>query len=96
MVDKAGGFRSKTRHKLQKRARDRGKVSITKMLQKFSKGDRVLIKQEPAVHKGMPHPKYKSKVGTVVKTQGKCYVVAIKDGGKTKYMISAPVHLVKC
>lgn len=93
MTQRSGRFRKKTRHKLRKHPRDRGKVSIRKLLQEFNVGERVRIIQEPAVHKGMPHPRFKNLVGTIVRKQGRAYVVAIKDKNKPKEVISAPVHL---
>ena len=80
---------------MRKKPRDRGKVSITRIMQKFQKGDKVLLFQEPAVHKGMPHPKYKGKVGTITEKQGKAYKVKIKDGNKIKIILSTAVHLRK-
>ncbi len=94
MTTRQGRFRKNTRHKLQKRARDRGKVSITKQLQEFKIGDKVRVMHEPAVHKGMPHPHFKNSVGSVVRKQGDCYVVSLKDKNMKKEVISAPVHLV--
>jgi len=95
MVQRPGGFRAKTRFALQKRARDRGKVSTTKLMQQFKVGDKVAITQEPTVHKGMPHPRYKSRTGIVLGKQGRVYKVKIQDGGSTKIMLSAAVHLTR-
>src|SRR3989304_4934741 len=95
MVKRAGSFRARTRHTLRKVPRTRGKVTVTRQLQQFSIGDKVIIKQEPAIYNGMPHPKYKNKVGTVLEKRGLAYAVQIQDGGKAKIMISAPVHLVR-
>jgi large subunit ribosomal protein L21e len=95
MVTRAGGFRAKTRFALQKRARDRGKIAITCMMQEFKIGDRVIITQNSAVHKAMPHPRYKARTGTVIGKQGRSYKVHIVDGGKDKILLSAPVHLTK-
>lgn len=95
MVDRTGSFRSKTRKKLRKCPRDRGKISITRFLQKFEVGDKVRILQEPAVHKGMPHPRYKNKVGTIIGKQGRAYIIEIKEGGKIKKLLSVPIHLAK-
>ena len=95
MGKRQGGSRRKTRHKLQKRKRDRGKVTITRKLQEFDIGDRVRILQEPAVHKGMPHPHFKNVVGKVVKKQGKSYLIEVKDFKMLKKVISAGVHLRK-
>lgn len=90
-----GGFRRKTRHKLQKRKRHRGKVTITRMLQEFKIGDKVRVIQEPAIHKGMPNPKFKNVVGEVIKKRGKAYIVKLKDLNKIKRVVSASVHLRK-
>ena len=43
----------------------------------------------------MPFPRYKNFMGIVTKMQGKNYVVKIKDGGVTKFIICGPAHLVK-
>lgn len=95
MTRRTGGFRAKTRKKLRKKPRSKGKISTTRLLQSFKIGDSVIIRQEAAVHKAMPHPKFKSQTGKVVAKQGKAYVVQIKDGGKTKKLLAAPIHLVK-
>jgi len=95
MTHRTGGFRAKTRKKLRKKPRSKGKVSMTRLLQSFKIGDRVVINQEAAVHKAMPHPKFKSRTGVVVKKQGKAYMVRFTDGGKVKHALAAPVHLIK-
>lgn len=93
MTKVTGGYRRKTRHKLRKRPRDRGKISTSRLLQEFKIGEKVRIKQEPAIHDGMPHPRYKNKIGTISEKRGNAFVVDIKDGSKTKHLVSAPVHL---
>ena len=91
-----GGFRSNTRHKLKKKAGTKGKVTITRLLQKFNVGDRVRIIQEPAVQKGTPHPRFRNLVGKVLTKEGKnAYTLQIKDGNKLKKVVSRAVHLVK-
>ena len=95
MTKVTGGYRRKTRHKLRKRPRDRGKISISRIFQSFKIGEKVRIMQEPAVHSGMPHPRYKNKIGTISEKRGKSFIVDIKDGKKTKQLISSPVHLSK-
>jgi len=94
-MQRKGSFRSGTRHKLSKRPRDAGKVTISRLLRTFKVGDRVRILQESAVHTGMPHPKFKNNVGTVVRIQGKSYVIEVKDLNKSKEVISSAVHLKK-
>ena len=93
MTHRTGGARKQTRSKLSKRARTRGKITISRILKKFKIGDKVAISIEPAVHKGMTHPKYQGKHGEIVKKSKDCYYVEIKDRKMKKKLISAPVHL---
>ena len=93
MTQRTGGLRARTRHKLQKKARMRGKISMTRLTQKFKKNDKVIINQEPAVQKGMPHHRFKNKLGVVIREQGSSYLLKIKDGNKEKKVISKPIHL---
>ena len=93
MVTRKGGVRRKTRYKLRKEKRQRGKISITRYFQSFKEGDRVLLDVEPAVQKGMYHPRFMGKSGIIRNKRGKCYEVTINDLGKEKKLIVHPVHL---
>jgi len=93
MVQRVGGFRAKTRHTLRKIPRDSGKVSVNRQLQTFEIGDSVTIAQEPTIHNGMPHPRYKNRTGKVIEKRGSAYVVRVRDGNTTKVLIAAAVHL---
>jgi large subunit ribosomal protein L21e len=93
MVTRMGGFRRKTRNKLSKRPRERGKISIRRTLQEFKQGDRVALNAEPAQQSGMYHPRFHGKNGLVTERRGECYCVVIRDGGKEKTLIVHPVHL---
>ena len=93
MSKRVGGFRRKTRHKLAKSLREKGKLSIRKYLQEFKKGDKVLLKAEPSVHKGIYYPRFHGKTGVIKNKKGNCYEVAIKDNKKEKILIVHPVHL---
>lgn len=95
MTKRIGGFRRKTRSKLRKRRASRGKISITKYLQEFKKGDTVCLKAEPAVQHGMYFPRFHGKHGEITGKQGKCYLVKINDKTKEKELIVHPVHLKK-
>ena len=88
-----GGPRSRTRYKLQKKKRDRGKININKLLSEFKIGDKVRIIQEPAIHDGMPHPRFKNLVGEIKRKQGDAYVIEISDLGKRKLVVSTAIHL---
>ncbi len=93
MVKRIGGFRRKTRHKLKKNYRRRGKISLSKYFQKFNTGDKVVLSAEPAVQKGMYFPRFHGMMGVIKANAGGCYQVSIKDGKKEKTLIVHPVHL---
>lgn len=93
MVKRIGGFRRKTRNKLKKNVKDKGKISLRKYFQSFKAGDKVLLKVESSFHKGMYNPRFHSKSGVVEGKKGSCYKVQIKDKGKRKTLIIHPVHL---
>lgn len=95
MVKKIGGFRRKTRGKLSKGNKQKGKISLTKYFQKFNDGDIVALVAEPAVQNGMYFPRFHGKRGTVNGKSGNCYKITIKDGNKEKLLIVHPVHLKK-
>ena len=95
MVKKIGGFRRKTRQKLSKPRRSKGKISVKKFFQIFEEGDKVVMNAEPAVQKGMYFPRFHGKVGIIKKKIGKCYKLLIKDNKKEKTLIVHPIHLKK-
>ena len=94
-MKKTGGSRRKSRYKLKKEIRRRGKISIARYLQKFKLGDKVYLDIEPAVQKGAYHARFIGKIGIIKKQSGKCYGVGIKDGNKEKLLIVHPIHLKK-
>ena len=89
MVSKSHGPQRRTREKFRKSRR----TTISKFLQKFKIGDKVVIKLESASAKGRPFRRFHGISGEVVDTRGKAYVVKIKDGGKLKKIVSKPEHL---
>jgi len=95
MTTRIGGFRRKTRAKLSKNVREKGKVSQRKFFQKLVEGDRVQLTAEPAHQKGMYFPRFHGKVGIVQSKKGICYNISIKDHNKKKLLIVHPVHLTK-
>lgn len=82
------GFRSKTRQKLKG-----GRFSIAESLQVFNPGDKVRFNINPAVHSGMPHPRYKGEFGKVLEKRGRSFIVEMKAGDKVKRIIAKPEHL---
>lgn len=96
MVKRIGRFRRKTRSKLRKSIRKKGKISIKDYVQSFKPGDRICLKAEPAVQKGMYFPRFHAKTGIVKAKIGRCYSIMIKEKNKIKTIIVHPVHLKKC
>ena len=95
MVVRVGSRQRKTRSMLTKNVRAKGKISLSKYFAVFKEGDRVGLGCEPAVKKGMYHPRFFGKSGTVVSRRGDCYLVSICDGGKDKSLIVHPIHLTR-
>jgi len=94
-MQRVGGYRRKTRSKLKKAVRDKGKVPIRKYFQSFEEGDKVYLVAESGVQTGLYHPRFHGKAGTISKKQGTNYYVKIKDGEKAKRILVHPVHLKK-
>jgi len=90
MVRHSKGLRSRTRNRLAG-----GRFSIAEALQEFKPNEKVILKLNPAVHKGMPHPRFQGKLGKVLERRGRAFVVEITDGEKTKHIIAKAEHLKK-
>lgn len=93
MVKKSKGYRSKTRSLLRKKPRERGKIGLSKLLQDYHPGDRVCIRIDSGVHKGMPHRRFQGKIGTIAEKRGRAYVVEILMGNAKRIVIARPEHL---
>ncbi|MHC1566396.1 MAG: 50S ribosomal protein L21e [Candidatus Syntropharchaeia archaeon] len=93
-MPKSHGRRRKTRHKLKKKIRERGLFPVNRAIQEFNVGDRVHIRIDPSVHRGMPHHKFHGKTGKVIGSRGRAYILEVKDGNKLKEVIVRPEHLL--
>ncbi len=87
------GYRTRTRRLLKKKPRERGKIKMSRLLHEYQRGNRVVIKIDSGVHKGMPHKRYHGKVGTVIAKRGRSYVISVTQGDATKEIIVRPEHL---
>ena len=96
MTKRTGSFRRKTRYKLLKPIREKGKISIPKYFQLFELNEMVILKANPTIQHGMYFPRFHGKTGFIKGKQGKCYKVLIKDMDKEKIILVHPVHLTKC
>ncbi len=95
MAKMSKGSRAGTRYKLQRKPRERGMTKITRSLQTFEEGERVVVKIDPSSHKGMPNKRFHGLTGTVVGMQGGAYVLEVKDGNMPKRVVARPEHLRK-
>jgi large subunit ribosomal protein L21e len=93
MVKSSKGFRSRSRGTFTKHVRERGMPPVSRFLQPFEIGDRVVVRIEPSDPHGMPHPRYQGKVCVVLAKVGRAYRIAFTDGHKPKELIALPVHL---
>jgi len=93
MGRKGKGLRRKTRSLLSQKPRKRGKTGLSKILHSYTVGERVVVKIDPSVHKGMPHRRYQGKVAVITQKKGKSYVVNVTQGEATKEIIVRPEHL---
>lgn len=94
MVKSSKGFRSRTRGVLTKEARERGMRPVTRYLQSFEVGSKVIVRLEASDPHGQPHPRYQGRVCTVLGKVGRAYRLEFLDGGKCKELIANPVHLL--
>jgi large subunit ribosomal protein L21e len=90
MVKKSRGFRSRTRKKLKQKLT---RPAITRFIQEFETGEKVLITPEPSSHRGMPFPRFRGCIGEIIGKRGKCYIVKVINFKKEKKIIVAPEHL---
>jgi large subunit ribosomal protein L21e len=93
MGRRAKGFRHKTRSLLSQNTREHGKIGLSKLLHSYVSGEKVVVKIEPSVHKGMPHRRFQGKIGAIVNKRGGSYVVNVPQGDALKEIIVRPEHL---
>jgi large subunit ribosomal protein L21e len=93
MGRRATGFRHKSRTLLTKNPRERGKTTLAKILHGYEAGEKVVVKIDSSVQRGIPHRRYQGRVGVIVSKRGRSYVVHVPQGDATKEIIVRPEHL---
>lgn len=93
MTQRKGGYRRKSRKLMRKNVSERGKISITRFIMEYKPGEHVVLKAEPAYHKGLFHLRFYGRNGVVLAKRGRCYEVGVYDGSRQKVLIVHPVHL---
>ena len=74
--------------------RGRSRSTVAESVRTFKIGDKVLISPKASIS-GMPHLRYANRHGIVVEKRGRSYVVEVKDGKKTKKLVTGPIHMRK-
>lgn len=82
-------------HSRQKLSRHRERTTVNELLEEYDSGERVIIDVNSSVQDAMPHPRYQGRQGTIKDQRGDCYEVEVKDGDKTKTLVTSPAHLKK-
>jgi len=93
VVKASKGFRRRTRSVLRNRVRERGIPPVTPGLQRFAVGDLASIHIDPSIPKGQPHVRFQGRTGRVIGSQGKAYLIEVREGGKAKAVLARPEHL---
>jgi large subunit ribosomal protein L21e len=96
MATRVGTRQRKSRHKLRKHYKDKGKIPLSKYFQTFESGEKVNLKINSSIKKGQFFPRFHGLTGTASGImKGSCYEVTIKDGNKKKTLFVHPIHLLK-
>jgi len=90
---KAKGYRRKTRYLLKRKPRERGKLGLSRLLREYEVAEKVVIKLDPSVHKGMPHRRFHGRIGVISNKRGRSYVVHVSQGKAIKEIIVRPEHI---
>ncbi|ABP51299.1 MULTISPECIES: 50S ribosomal protein L21e [Pyrobaculum] len=93
MVKRTHGYRYKSRKLLSKKPRERGVPGLSRLLYEYKPGDKVVIDVDPTFVSTAPHRRYQGKVGVVIGTRGRAYVIETYIGDKKKIIVTTPEHL---
>jgi len=90
---KSKGYNNRTRQLFRKHARDKGLRSLRYLLEPIGVGQKVDILLNSSIQNGRPHRRYNGQSGTVLRQQGRSYVITLKSGNKAKEIVAGPEHL---
>ena len=88
-MPKYKGYRRKTRKLLTADKR----IGLSRLLQEYKVGQRVIIDIDPSQHKGMPHRRFQGKVGVVKEIRKRSLVLDVPIGNKIKTIIVRLEHI---
>lgn len=78
----------------RKPIRARGKIQLSRLFQKFEKGDNASVVKEVSIASDFP-TRLQGRTGIVDGMQGRSVIMKIKDQAKEKTFLIAPIHLKK-
>ncbi len=90
---KSHGTRRKSRSALRKKVREKGRIPLSRLLVKYTEGDKVVINVDSGVHRAMPHKRFQGKVATIVGTRGKAFIMEIPQRKTVKTIITTAEHI---
>jgi len=92
-MTKSRGLRRKTRKILTKNPREKGRQALGALLHEYEPEEKVVIRINSSVHKGMPHRRYHGKIGLIKGKRGRSYIVKVTEGSKERTLILRPEHV---
>ncbi|HUB92622.1 MAG TPA: hypothetical protein VL945_01540 [Candidatus Saccharimonadales bacterium] len=94
MSSSKGLFSRRTR-KLSRHIKP-SEMGISKMLNSFENGSKVIIMPRSTHNRSVPHPRYKGRTAIVLERRGDAYVVEMELSKSTKRRLVVPqMHLQK-
>jgi large subunit ribosomal protein L21e len=78
---------------MRKKLKERGPVTVNRIMRTFDVGQKVAIDIEPSFHNGMPFKRFQGLTGVIEGQRGDAYVIKISDQGKPKTVVAYPIHL---
>jgi len=82
-----------TRDLRRKKKSQKGMPNVNTMLQNFDEGDEVHVIWNSSITSAAPFRRFVGKTGKVMRKQGSCYIVKIKDMRAAKELILHPAHM---
>ena len=80
----------------RKKIKEKGKLSLSRMFQELSVGDRVVLNRELSLKSKRTIPKhFHGTIGEVVGKLGKAFIVKFLNGKSYKKLMVMPIHLKK-
>ena len=90
-MPRSGGYRRKTRSLFTKDStREQG---LSYVMREYNVNDKVIIKINPSIVKGMPYRRYHGKIGIVEKVMRRSLLIDVKVGDRTKKIIARLEHV---